>query len=284
MTSSLRSGCLAAAMTAILWCGSASAEPRRIVSLNPCLDTILLSVADREQIAALSHFALDRDSSTIADIAKDFPTTHESAEEVMSFNPDLVMTSRHSSLATRNALNRVNIRTELFTEPQSIAESLEQIRRIAAIVNRSERGEAVVAEIEAALKAAAPPPGTKPLSALIFQRNGLSTGSGSILNEMLARTGFTNAAGRYGLVWWGNIPLERVVADPPQMLLAGEVRPDTPTWADRVVRHPALQAIGPRMGRATFPDRLFYCAGPVLVKTAAALKAARESVTPEILP
>ncbi len=245
---------------------------------------MLVNLADREQIAALSHFARDYDTSTIADIAETFPMTHESAEEVMSFNPDMVLTSRHSSLATRNALRRVNIRTELFAEPQNIAESMEQLRRIAGLLNRAERGEALIAEIEAAIKAAEPAPGTPPLSALIYQRNGFSTGSGSVLNEMLARTGFTNAAGRYGLVWWGNISLERVVADPPQMLLAGEVRPNTPTWADRVVRHPALKAVGPRMGRATFPDRLFYCAGPVLIKTAAALKAARESVSPEMRP
>ncbi|HUH09083.1 MAG TPA: ABC transporter substrate-binding protein, partial [Brevundimonas sp.] len=35
----------------------ASAAPRRVVSLNACLDAILVHVADRGQIAALSHYA-----------------------------------------------------------------------------------------------------------------------------------------------------------------------------------------------------------------------------------
>ena len=94
---------------------------------------------------------------------------------------------------------------------------------------------------------------------------------------MLTRTGFTNAAGRYGLVGWGNIPLERVVADPPQVLLAGEIRPDVPTWADRVMRHPALKSIDGKMKRVTFPDRLLYCGGPVLIEAAKALRDAHNA-------
>jgi len=88
--------------------GAAQAEVHRVVSLNPCLDVILVNVADRDQIAALSHFSRDKNTSTIADLAATFPMSRESAEEVISFSPDLVLTSRHSSLATRNALRRVD--------------------------------------------------------------------------------------------------------------------------------------------------------------------------------
>jgi iron complex transport system substrate-binding protein len=254
----------------------ARAEASRVVSLNPCLDVILVNVADRGQIAALSHFSRDEDTSTIAELARTFPVSYESAEEVMSFEPDLVLTSRHSSLATRNALRRVEITTELFSEPQNIAESIAQVRQIAALVNRAERGEQIVARIEAVLMNAAPQAGAPALAALLYQRNGFSAGGGTMMDELLARTGFVNAAGRYGLTGWGNIPLERVLADPPQVLLAGEIRPDVPTWADRVMRHPALRKIEGRMKRAAFPDRFLYCGGPVLIESARALAAARD--------
>jgi iron complex transport system substrate-binding protein len=259
----------------------AGAEVRRAVSLNPCLDVVLLNVADPEQIAALSHFSRDVDGSTIAEAAKAFPFTRESAEEVISFNPDLVLSSRHSSLATRNALRRVSIRTELFSEPQNVAESLVQVRTIAKLLGREQRGEDVVARIEAALADAAPPPDAPRVTALIYQRNGFSTGSGSLVDEMMRRTGFINlAAARYGLKGWNNIPLEHVISDPPQMLLAGEASPNMPTWADRMVRHPALRSIEDRMKRATFPDRLIFCGGPVLILSSQALKAAYHQVVP----
>lgn len=278
MTSFRRRACLIAALAAVGMTihGSAFAAPRRVVSLNPCLDVILVNVADRDQIAALSHFSREG-TSTIADLAQTLPVSYETAEEVISFAPDMVLTSRHSSLATRNALARVQIRTELFNEPQTVAESIAQIRTVAALVDHVDRGEDLTARIEAALKAAAPPLGATPVLALLYQRNGFSTGSGTLLDEMLTRTGFINAAGRYGLVGWGNIPLERVVADPPQVLLADEIRPDVPTWADRMMRHPALKSIEGQMRRATFPDKLLYCGGPVLIEAAKALMDARDS-------
>lgn len=277
------------APSVILWAASlafitpsdAGAAPRRIVSLNPCLDVLLVNLADRAQIAALSHYARDKDSSTIAALAETFPITYGSAEEVMALSPDLVLTSRHSDLATRNALSRLNIRTELFSEPQNVEHSLAQVRTVARLVEQEARGEDVVARIGSALAAAAPPPGAAPVPALIFQRNGFSSGRGTLVDEMMTRTGFVNVADRYGLSWWSNVPLEHVVADPPAVLLAGEVRPDMPTWADRVLRHPALRAMEPKIKRATFPDRLLFCGGPVLIQSAAALQNARKAVTGE---
>lgn len=261
---------------------SAEAAPRRVISLNPCLDVILVNVADHEQIAALSHYARDKDTSTIADIAATLPITQESAEEVMALEPDLVLTSRHSDLATRNALGRLKIRTELFTEPQNVPESLEGIRRVAALVGQEARGEEVIARIEAALIAATPPVGAKPIPALIFQSNGFTSGRGTLIDEMMTRTGFMNIADRYGIKWWANVPLELVIADPPAVLLAGEFRASVPTWADRVLRHPALRAMEPKMKRAVFPDRLLFCGGPVLIKSAQALMQARQAVSGEM--
>ncbi len=274
---------IAAALVAFAFAAPARAEVRRVVSLNPCLDVILVNVADREQIAALSHFSRDTSSSTIAELSKSFPITYESAEEVLSFAPDLVLTSRHSSLGTRNALRRVEIKTELFSEPKSIEESLAHVRRIAELVGHAERGEELITRIQIALKDAAPAPTAAPVPALIYQRNGFSTGGGTLVDEMLHTAGFDNVASRYGLSGWGNISLELVVANPPRIILAGEDVPGMPTWADRVLRHPALRNIEGRMKRFTFPDRLIYCGGPVLIEAARALVAARrqaEEMTP----
>lgn len=270
-----------AVIAALVIAAPALAAPARIVSLNPCLDTAVIHLADREQIAALSHWSGDPTTTTIYDMAKGIPLSQESAEEVILFKPDLVMTSRHSSLATRNALARLGIRTELFTEPQTVEESLAQVRRIAALIGQEDRGEAMVARIQEALAQAAPPPGAKPVTAVIFQRNGFSTGAKSLVGEMLERTGYVNVAARYGLKSWGNIPLEPIVADPPQALLAGRVEEGTPTWADRILRHPALAAAGPRMKRITFPDTLLYCGGPVLIQAARVLGTGRRSITGE---
>lgn len=256
---------------------STAGRPQRIVSLNPCLDVILVQVADRSQIAALSHYAREDYGSTIADIARTLPFTYETAEEVLALQPDLVMTGKHSSLATRNALGRLKVPTALFGVPESVAESLAQVREVARLVGYPERGEALVAEIEAALEAAAPPPGTTPPSALVYLPGGFASGPGTLMDEMMTRAGLQNAVGRYGLTRTGNVPLELVIADPPEIMLSGEAYPGAPSWAERIMEHPALNRVAGGMRKAVFPERLLFCGGPVLIQTAAALKRAREA-------
>lgn len=250
--------------------------PRRIVSLNPCLDAILVHVADRGQIAALSHYSHEPSSSSVGPLARSFPFTYESAEEVLALRPDLVLMARHSSPATREALKRLGIPASLFAVPESVSESLAQVRQVAAAVHRPARGQALVARIEAALAAAAPPPGAPRLTALIYQSGGFASAPGTLMDEMMRRAGFENAAARYGLKRTGNVPLERLVADPPDVLLAGEKAPGAPTWADRVLAHPALARVAGRMHRASFPQQLTFCGGPVLIETARMLASARD--------
>ena len=250
----------------------------RVISLNPCLDAVLVHVADRSQIAALSHYARDPQQSSIAAIAHSYPIIYESAEEVIALRPDVVLTAAHSSPATRAALKRLNIHAELFKVPNSWTDNQVQIRKIAVLCGHPDRGEALIARIEAAMAKAAPPPGARPISALVFQPNGFAAGHGTLVDEMMRRAGFVNVAERYGLKKWGNVSLERLLDDPPQVLLAGQAAPNAPTWAERILNHPALASVAPRMTRAVFPERLLYCGGPVLIDTAAALATARRHV------
>ncbi|WP_165187009.1 ABC transporter substrate-binding protein [Caulobacter soli] len=259
--------------------GVACARPLpRVVSLNPCLDAVLLHVADRAQIAALSHYSRDPLQSSIAAVARTYPITYESAEEVIALRPDVILTAAHSSPATREALKRLHIRAELFKVPNSWAENQVQIRRIAAICGHPERGEALIAQVEAAMAKAAPRPGARPITAVVFQPNGMAAGHGTLVDEMMRRAGFVNVAQRYGLKRWGNVSLERLLDDPPEVLLAGQASPNAATWAERLLNHPALASVAPRMTRAVFPERLLYCGGPVLIDTAAALATARRHV------
>lgn len=261
--------------------GAAVAAPRRVVSLNPCLDVILVKVADAAQVAAISHYSREPSSSSIGPGAAAYPFTYESAEEVLGLRPDLVLMGRHSSPATRAALQRLSVRTELFAVPDTVEESLAQVRQVATAVGRPERGEAVVAEIQAAIAAATPPPGAPRLTALTYQSGGFATAPGTLMDEMMRRCGLDNAAAKYGLKRTGNIPLELLVADPPDILLAGQSAPGAPTWADRVLNHPALVRSGSRMHRATFPQNLTFCGGPVLIRTAAMLAKARREALAE---
>jgi iron complex transport system substrate-binding protein len=254
---------------------SAASPPQRIVSLNPCLDAILVRVADRRHIAALSHYSRDAQSSSIAAVARTLPFTYESAEEIIALQPDLVLASRHSGVATRQALTRLGIAVATFGVPGTVSESVAQIREVAAHVGRGDRGEALVAQVEGALKSAGNGAGRRPIQALVFQSGGLVAGKDTLIGEVMQGAGFENVAARYGVGSWGTLSLEKLLADPPELLLSGRPRPGAPSWSERLIAHPALGKIAPRMRRAEFPPACLYCGGPVLIETARVLAEAR---------
>lgn len=272
--------CLSIALffTVLLTSTAPGAEtgPQRIVSMNLCLDSVLVELVPHEQILALSQYSRDPWRSTIASIAKDLPYTNETAEEVVALKPDLVITSRHSAIATRNALRRVGVRFELFDVPRTIAESLSQIRQLAALLQRQEQGEALIARIEAAIARARPAPGARIITAAIYQPGGLSVGGGTVTSELMEIAGLHNVAIDYGIEDYRPLSLEQLISAPPEILLVGDTTRGAPTHAERVVHHRALRALQSRMRRESFPVRLLYCSGPTMIDALDALVAARK--------
>lgn len=264
-----------AAGAAVSLIGATRADPRRIVSLNPCLDAVLVHVADRGQITALSHYSHSLASSSLGELGLRYPFTYGTAEEVLALAPDLVLSGRLVAPATQAALNRLGIPVALFGAPDSLSASLAQVAEVARVVNRPARGAALEARIRAAIEAAKPTPRSPRLTALIYQSGGFAVAHGTLMDEMMTLAGFENAASRYGLTRTGNVPLENLIADPPDVLLATQGAPGEPTWADRVLTHPALSKVAHRMHRVAFPQQLTFCGGPVLIATAAMLARAR---------
>jgi iron complex transport system substrate-binding protein len=250
--------------------------PARIVSLNPCLDAILLSVADPSQITALSHYSRDPSQSAVAAEAKRYPFTWGSAEEVVALKPDLVLTSGMGAVALTGVLPHLGIRQASFAVPATVDESLAQIARVSRLVGHADRGAALAARIRAALAAAAPRPGERRLGALIYEYHGLASGPHTLVDELMRRTGFDNFAPHYGLRRTGDVPLDALVAHPPQVLLAGRLAQNEPVWADRELSHPVLKALPAGVRRESFPEQLMFCGGPSIIPAVQALAQARE--------
>ena len=263
--------------------GTDHAEPKRIVSMNLCLDSVLVELVPHEHILALSQYARDPWRSTIADVAAKLPYTNETAEEVVALRPDLVLAGRHSAIATRNALKRVGVRFELFDVPQSIDESTEQIRRLAMLLHRQAEGEALVGRIQGAIDRAKPKPGERTLTAAIYQPGGLSTGANTVTGQLMHIAGLDNIAARYGVNSYRPLPLELLISQPPEVLLVGDTTYGAPTHAERLVHHRALQALQFRMSREPFPARFIYCAGPAMIEALDALVAARHHASQALL-
>ncbi len=110
-------------------------------------------------------------------------------------------------------------------------------------------------------------------SALLFIAGNLVNGSGTLLDELLTKAGFRDAAIDYGLAFTGTLPIETIAAKPPRVIFTpGPSR--TATLRARV-----LARTGANTVEAAFPRSLVNCGGPTIVPAITRLAAIHREIT-----
>lgn len=250
----------------------AAAQSPRIVSINPCVDAVLMHVANPAQIAGISHYSHDQRATSIPLAqAHRFRATSGTAEEVVALAPDIVFAGPHVAPSTIAALKRMRIRLVQYPVPESIAESEAQVRDIARIAGHPDRGATLAARIAQSAMASA----DAAVPALIWQSGGLVPGAATLADELLQRAGFRNMSVVYGLKKWDVLPLEYLVADPPRVLLYVGASHGT---EDRLTSHPAVRRLSRRIAVEPYPTRLMNCGGPTIIAAMARLKQVRRGI------
>ena len=254
------------------------AYPKRIVSINPCADALLMQLADEQQIVSVSHYSHDKRATSIPlRQALKFPATSGTAEEILAMRPDLVVAGSHVALPTAKALERLGIPLVRLSIPQSVDESQHQIAELAKIVGASQRGAKLNKAITNAF-ANAKPADKKLVPALIWRSGGLVPGDGTLPDELLRRTGFENVSKSYGLKQWDILPLEHLVARPPRLLFSNTGGDKEASQRDRMLSHPVLKRLSRRITISDYPARLLHCAGPTLIEAVTFLSTARRKL------
>lgn len=266
---------LGAAVLGLAGCTSASEPPhikglQRLVSLNPCTDALLVELADPEQIAALSHYSRDPASSSI-DMAESarFRAVGGSVEEVLALDPDIVLASDFLAPATRHALRDLGLQTEEFGIASDIAASFGQIRRVAALVGHPDRGEALIAQIEDAVRQAEAAAGDQPVATVLWQPGEIVAGEGALVSRLMRSAGLSSHSAALGLGQADYLPLELIIAQPPELLLiAGD---------SRAQDHPVLRKLSKTRVEHIDP-KLLYCGGSTIIRAAERLSEIRREM------
>ncbi len=261
------------ALVLLLLTFSAAAKPMRIISLNPCLDAILVKVATPQQIAALSPYARKPQSTALPlGLALQFATTRGTADDIILRSSDLVLGSIYETPQVRRALKKYDIPLELYDIANSVDENYGQIRSIAALTGNPHLGAALIANIERALEASAAPPSARKIKTLVYRSEGLVLGTGTLTAELLDRTGFANASESYGIKAFGILPLEKLVLRPPELLLRARHQGSR----SRLLYHPILNKA--QIPARDFSARSLNCGGPSIIDAASALAKIRRSL------
>jgi iron complex transport system substrate-binding protein len=263
--------CLAGALALCLGltAGAALAAPR-VMSLDQCADQYVLALAPRASIVGLSPRVGDRDSF-LRNESDGLPRRRASAEAVLVAAPPVVVRYWGGDDRLAALLERRRIAVIKIAEAADFAGVRANIRRVAAGLGETARGEALIARMDARLDAAHGAWGGR--RALYLTSSGFTAGPGTMIDAILTGAGLSNAAGHGG---YGPVSMERMVLDPPTALVLGFF--DAFGLAEQQWgpgRHGLLQAMARQRAIATLPASELGCPGWFAADAAQALAAAR---------
>ncbi len=201
---------------------AAPAETRsrpKAVSLDYCADQFLLSLADRQQIMALSRDAVES-HSFYRDRAQGLPLFRATSEEVLHMSPDIVMRSwgGYDMLPFLARADIPVMSARYGTGPEVLYDNM---RLFGAALVQTERTETMIRdhqERQAALKARASAGGPK-LRAAYIAPGGVTAGADTFVNDIIRLAGLVSVAEEFGLTGWQALPLESLIQNPPDIII-----------------------------------------------------------------
>jgi iron complex transport system substrate-binding protein len=245
---------------------SIAAPPQHIMSLKICTDELLMELVPPSRIASVTFLSQESAALKLWPQAVHLSVNHNSAEEVLTTRPDLILTDSFTSPQMRRLLSQSGARV-VEVPP---AEDFDQIRAVTRLVGDAvgerPRAEALIAEMDKALRDLA---ATKPKRAIRvtgWGGGGFVPGRMTLFNAVLEAAGGVNIAANDGYT-----DVEGLIAARPEVLAYGDDYIDTPSLRVDQNAHPVLlKLFGER--RITYPSALFNCGVPRSALAAAPLR------------
>lgn len=241
--------------------GVAAPAPRRIVSLNLCTDQLLVDLVARDRIAAVSFLATDRSLSAAAQSLEGLRQVKGTAEEVLALQPDLVIAGEYTTGPTVDLLRRLGVNVLVVPLASDFDGMKDTLRTLGNATGSLPRAEELIADFDARLAAARSLIPARP-TAVAYQVNSLASGAGTLLDAALDAAGFHNIARDAHLGPAGRLPLEELVASPPDLIVLANAADDFKTVLADNLRHPAFQALLNKRPHVHLPMPLWMCATP----------------------
>jgi ABC-type Fe3+-hydroxamate transport system substrate-binding protein len=257
---------------------AAAAPPRRIVSLNPSLTAMLVSLGAGHQLVGVDDYSA-RQQPQLAGVPTVGGLFNPSLEAVVSLRPDAVVVV--PSAQQRDLRQRLRaLGVEVLELPNiELEQLLDSIQVLGRLVGREQAADQRIAAIRDAWERAEHQAAGRPRvrAVLVLQRDPLYlVGRGSFLHAMLAAAGADNAAAEFADPY-PRVALEWLLAAAPEVILDASDDPDAASeyWA----RWPSLPAV--RAGRVVaLPAREVTLPGPDLDQAVALLAEALRAKAP----
>ena len=175
-------------------------KPSRIVSLTYGTDEILTEVVDTKRIQAYSRWAGDNEISFITkeQAQKVGCKVHDSLENILKLEPDLVVASIATSNDLVQSLEHMGIKVYIARSPHNYQEMCAKIVNLAEAVGEKAKGEALVSKMNERMQALeqrlSKLPDSKRKVAVAFNFTSAMGRRGDLLDNMMTMAHVINGA------------------------------------------------------------------------------------------
>lgn len=241
-----------------------SAPAKRIVSINLCLDALIIKLVEPARVDSLYFLSANPQFSSVAEEAKKYNLNRGLAEDIVPRNPDLILAGTYTSPDLRTLLKQLGFRVEILDLPRNLDDISTHIRHFGALVNRPAQAEIMAQDLEKKLaELDAVQKKTKPIPGFWYSSNGVVVGGDTVENELMTRAGFHNLALDKNIVGFKQIDLEELILAQPKVLIIEASDVQAFSLAQEYVQHPALRSNNVKIIR--LPSTL-SCVAPVAAR------------------
>ncbi|WP_201986618.1 ABC transporter substrate-binding protein [Hymenobacter rubidus] len=191
--------------------------PRRIVSLVPSQTELLFDLGLGEKVVGVTRFCIHpaeaRTKTTVIGGTKNFDF-----EKIAALKPDLIIGNKEENY--QGGVEQLAAEYPVWlSDISNLPEALDMIRRVGFIAGAKEKADALAAEIDgsfAALVTAANEAAPVSVAYFIWRKPYMVAASGTFIDDMLHRAGFTNAFADQAR--YPEISAEQLAAAAPQRI------------------------------------------------------------------
>ena len=264
-------------VTGLLALDAGAALPR-VASINLCADQLVLELAAPDQIVTLSWLASDPEESRAGDAASHYPVNFGGVEELLRFEPEVVVAGSYTAQYARELLARLGLEVIELPPAETVGAIVANVRAVAAAIDRRARGVEVIASMRAKLAALDAQRPSRPVGAIVLRPGNFTVGRGSLADTLMQRAGLVNLAAAQGLDRWGSLSIESLLASRPELLILTRYRDNEPSLANEAREHPALRALGREVPTVRIAASLWACGLPQSLESVAMLERAAQAL------
>lgn len=245
-----------------------------VASINLCADQLVLTLADPRQVVTVSWLAADAEESLLAAQAASYPLNYGTAEELLSFAPDVVIAGAYTSFAARRLLSELGYLV-VAIEPAATIEDIERnLRIVADAIGRPSAADRAIDAMRRLL--VDPMPRLTPVPAIVVRPGGFTVGPGSLADEIMQLAGLSNVAAEQALDRWGSLSVETLLRSAPELLIITRYRDSEASLANAFLDHPALRRLPAAV--TTVAAKYWACGIPASLESLSSLRRAADAL------